>query len=91
MAIAEKSTTVVSTNGRVILPQAIRDSKKWGPGQRLEVRETSEGVLLKPQAIGAPTKFEDVFGCLGIVDHALTDEEMDAAVLAEARRRYGRD
>jgi AbrB family looped-hinge helix DNA binding protein len=80
--------TRVSTKGQVILPKAIRDKRNWAAGTELTVEETAEGVLLRAAPAFAPTKIEDVFGRLGPVDRALTIEEMDEAVAAEARRRY---
>jgi hypothetical protein len=50
-----------------------------------------DGVLLTAGRSFAPTRFEDVFGCLGPVDRPISDEDMSEAVLAEARRRYARD
>jgi len=50
-----------------------------------------DGVLPTAACSLAPTRFEDVFGCLGPVDRTISDEEMSEAVLAEARRRYARD
>ena len=50
----------------VTLPKAIRDQLQWGAGTRLIVEPTADGVLLKLLATAfAPTRPEDVFGCLG--------------------------
>ena len=84
-------TTVVSTKGQVILPKAIRNALAWGPGTRLEVEETDAGVLLRRVALFAPTEMADVFGSLKTDGRARTLEEMDAAVVAEARRRHAGD
>ena len=78
----------MSTKGQVILPKSIRQRRQWGPGTRLTVEDTSDGVLLRPAALFAPARSEDVFGCLAYSGPAKTLEEMDAAVAAEARRRY---
>ncbi|CDX18278.1 Transcriptional regulator, AbrB family [Mesorhizobium sp. ORS 3324] len=91
MAKAEKLITTVSTKGQVILPSAIRKRRDWGAGTRLQVEDTSEGVLLKPAPAFAPTRPEDVFGVLAHSGKPKTLEEMDAGVLAEARRRHARD
>jgi len=91
MAPAEKLTTTVSTKGQVILPSAIRRRREWGAGTRLLVEETAEGVLLKPATAFAETRPEDVFASLPYRDRPKTVEEMDAGVLAEARRRHARD
>ncbi|MGD0187252.1 MAG: AbrB/MazE/SpoVT family DNA-binding domain-containing protein [Roseiarcus sp.] len=90
MANAVRAKTKVSTKGQVILPKAIRDKRKWTPGTELTVEETPEGVLLRSAPLFAPTRFEDVAGMLrgkSPVGRALSIEEMDEAVMAEARRR----
>jgi AbrB family looped-hinge helix DNA binding protein len=84
---SRRLTTIVSTKGQVILPKAIRDHKRWAPGTRLRVDETPEGVVLTPEPLFPPTDVEQVFGCLAYGGPALSIEEMDAAVLAEAKRR----
>ncbi|MES0026024.1 MULTISPECIES: AbrB family transcriptional regulator [unclassified Mesorhizobium] len=91
MAATEKLITTVSTKGQVILPSAIRKRRHWGAGTRLQVEDTPDGVLLRPAPAFAPTRPEDVFGVLPHSGRPKTLEEMDAAVLAEARRRHARD
>jgi AbrB family looped-hinge helix DNA binding protein len=82
--------TKLSTKGQVILPKAIRDRRGWGAGAELIVEERPEGVLLRAAPKIAATKVEDVFGRLGPVDRVVSIEEMDQAVLEEARRRWRR-
>ena len=91
MANVEKLTTTVSTKGQVILPSAIRQRREWGAGTRLIVEETDDGVLLKRAPAFAATRPEEVFGLLPHRGDPKSIEEMDAAVLAEARRRLDRD
>lgn len=91
MAKAASARTRVSTKGQVILPKAIRDKQKWTAGTELTVEETAEGVLLRAAPCFAPTKVEDVAGMLrsrGRINRVVSIEEMNEAVLAEARRRY---
>lgn len=83
--------TTVSTKGQVILPKAIRQRRDWDAGTRLVVEDTPDGVLLKPAPAFAPTRPEDVFGMLPHRGTPKSLEEMDAGVLAEARRRHDRD
>lgn len=83
--------TKISTKGQVILPKAIREKRNWEAGTELAVEETPDGVLLTSVRPFPTTKFEDVFGCLGLVDRTISDEDTQEAVLAEARRRYARD
>lgn len=88
MATSERLTTTVSTKGQVILPKAIRQALRWDAGTRLVAERTQDGVMLKPVPGFAATKPADVFGCLSYGGPAKTLEEMDAGVLAEARRRH---
>ena len=88
-AAPEPTTTVVSTKGQVILPKSIRDHRRWAPGTRLTVEETSEGVILKQAPIFPPTRIEDVAGSLKYDGPPKSLAEMDAAITAEARRRAG--
>lgn len=87
--------TTVSTKGQVILPKAIRQRREWQAGTRLIVEDTAEGVLLKRAPAFAPTRPEQVFALLPHRnDHCGTPisvEDMDAAVLAEARRHHAGD
>ena len=91
MPPADPLTTVVSTKGQVVLPKRIRTTRAWGPGTRLQVEETADGVLLRRGAFFAPTEMADVFGSLKTDGRVRTLEEMDAAVAAEARRRHAGD
>ncbi|MER9961027.1 AbrB/MazE/SpoVT family DNA-binding domain-containing protein [Mesorhizobium sp. M0045] len=91
MAAAEKLVTTVSTKGQVVLPSSIRKRREWDAGTRLLVEDTPDGVLLKPAPVFAETRPQDVFGSLRYSGRPKTLEEMDAGVLAEARRRHARD
>lgn len=88
---SSRSTTVVSTKGQVILPKAIRRHRRWEAGTRLVVEETAEGVLLKADRQFPPTSPDQVFASLPPVDRPRSVDEMDAAVMAEARRRHAGD
>jgi AbrB family looped-hinge helix DNA binding protein len=83
-------TTTVSTKGQVILPKQIREHRKWDAGTELVVEETAEGVLLKPASVFPPTRYEDVRGSLHYQGRPKTLEEMDAAIVAEVKRRHAR-
>ena len=88
MPAQERFTATVSTEGRVVLPKAIRGRLGWEAGTRLVVENTPGGVLLKPVPAFAATRPEDVFGCLSGDGPARSLAEMDAGVLAEAKRRH---
>ena len=91
MAASERLMTTVSTKGQVVLPKTLRDKRAWGTGTRLEVQETSEGVLLKAAPLFPPTRHEDVYGSVKYSGPPVSLEDMDAAITAEAIRRYARD
>ena len=91
MSMPEPLTTTVSTKGQVILPRAIRRALRWEAGMRLVVENTPEGVLLKPAPVFAETRPEDVFGRLACNGAPRTLAEMEAGVLAEAKRRHAGD
>ena len=91
MAQPEPLVTKVSTKGQVILPKAIREQRNWDAGTRLVVENTPDGVLLKRAPVFAATRPGDVFAMLPYNGAPKSFEEMDAAVLAEARRRHDRD
>lgn len=91
MASAGKLTTTISTKGQVILPSAVRKRREWAAGTRLLVEDRPEGVLLKSASTFVETRPEDVFASLPYHGKPKTLEEMDAGVLAEAKRRHARD
>ena len=88
MPAQERLTATVSTKGQVVLPSAIRKRLGWEAGTRLVVEDTPGGVVLKPAPAFAATRPEDVFGCLAASGPPRSLEEMDAGVLAEAKRRH---
>ncbi len=87
----ERSYTVVSTKGQVILPKAIRERRDWPAGTRLVVEETADGVSLRAMDPFVPTTPEDVFGMLPYRGQPKTLRDMDAAIAQEVRRRHARD
>ena len=91
MPRSDPSITTVSTKGQVILPKAIRQRRDWGAGTRLVVEDTPEGILLRRAPVFAATRPEDVYGLFPHAGAPKSLEEMDAAVLAEARRHHDRD
>ncbi len=91
MTAVHKLTVRLSTKGQLILPKAIRQRLRWNAGTRLIVEDTGDGVVLKPAPIFDPASPDEVFGSLKVSGGPKTLEEMDAGVLAEARRRHARD
>jgi len=91
MPSAKKMTVRLSTKGQVILPKSIRQRRRWDAGTRLVIEDTADGVLLKAAPSFKSTRSDEVFGSLKGSGPPKTLEEMDAGVLAEARRRHARD
>lgn len=90
MAVRRILTTVLSTKGQVILPKEVREGRAWGPGTRLEVEQTADGVLLRRAPAFVRTRLDEVVGMLRRPgQRPLSIEDMDAAVAEEARRRAG--
>lgn len=91
MPVHNQLTTTVSAIGHIVLPQAILQSLGWRPGTKLTVENTSEGVLLKPSPVLKETSPSEVFGMLKWTGKPKTLEEMEAGILAEAKRRHEGD
>ena len=88
MTTSVRLTTTVSTKGQVILPKAIRHALQWEAGTRLIVENKREGVLLKPLPAFEETRSNDVFASLAYRGAPKSLEDMEAGILAEARRRH---
>ena len=91
MAGFERTTTVLSTKGQVILPKAVREQLHWEAGTRLVVENTEDGVLLKAAPVFAPARGEDVFGSLRYEGAPKSSAEMDRGIVLEVKRRHARD
>lgn len=80
-------TTIVSVKGQVVLPKATRDEMGWQVGDKLRVQRTPDGVLLSEDHVFPETEMASVFGCLPFEGPVKSIEDMDAAILKEARRQ----
>jgi AbrB family looped-hinge helix DNA binding protein len=90
VAVSDRLTTIVSTKGQVILPKTIRQQRHWEAGTRLTVEDTADGVLLRAATVFPVTRPEDVFASLAFDGRPKTLGEMDAGIVAEAKRRHAR-
>jgi len=82
-------TTRLSSKGQIVLPSSIRKARQWRAGAAFEVRETPEGILLKPLEPQGASRIEDVAGCLK-AKRRVSLAEMKAAVDREAKARHAR-
>jgi AbrB family looped-hinge helix DNA binding protein len=81
-------TTRLSSKGQVILPKSVRDAQHWTQGTEFSIESVGDGVLLRSLKAVAHSRLEDVAGCLPVTGRARTTAEMDAAIVAEVRRRH---
>ena len=82
-----KSTAFVSKEGHIILPNAICDTLGWVPRTRLAIEYARGGLLLKKAPAFAPSAVDTLFGSLRHAGHALSVEDMHAAIVREAADR----
>ena len=81
-------TTRLSSKGQVIIPKTFRSTLHWEPGLELMVIDTGDGLLLKPKAPFAPSELSDVFGMFKGKVAPRTDEEIQAALAQDARKKW---
>lgn len=74
------ATTVLSSKGQIIIPKPLREAHQWKPGQRLEIIESGEGVMLKPTKPFPLTTLAEVAGSLAYKGKAKTLAEMEEAI-----------
>ena len=82
--------TKLSSKGQVVLPKSVRDAHLWQEGTSFAVEEVEGGVLLRPLKPFAPTKIEDLLGCLQYKGKAKSLDEMDQAIAKGVMARSAR-
>jgi bifunctional DNA-binding transcriptional regulator/antitoxin component of YhaV-PrlF toxin-antitoxin module len=87
MSKAAPFRTKISANGGISLPKPVLEAHQWRTGTELVVEVVEQGVLLKAAPLFAPTQVSDVFAALAYSRPPKTQEEIDAAMADEARRR----
>ena len=73
-------TTTLSKEGRISIPKPILALHNWHPGQKLQIIDTDNGVLLKSLPPFAETTLDQITGCLPSHGRVKTIEEMDEAI-----------
>lgn len=74
------TTTSLSSKGQVIIPKPLRSLHNWHPGQKLQVIDTDDGILLKAAQPFEETTLAGVAGCLPYTGKAKTLDEMSEAI-----------
>jgi AbrB family looped-hinge helix DNA binding protein len=76
--------TIVSAKGQVVIPKQVRERLHLAPGDRLEVVERHDGVLLRKPSERSDESFDAITARIrGRVRHVgppLEIEDMDAAI-----------
>ena len=80
-------TTKISSKGQVIIPKALRSRYNWNTGQKLDVIDTGDGILLKPSRSFQKTSLDEVAGILKYSGKPVSLEEMEAAIRKGALER----
>ena len=73
-------TTSLSSKGQVIIPKPLRSRHNWRPGQKLQVIDMKDGVLLKAAQPFPETTLKQVAACLPYHGKAKTLTEIDEAI-----------
>ena len=77
----------LSGKGRVSLPKNILSRYNWNAGQKLQIIDTGDGVLLKSAQPFKPTQLEEVVGILQHTGKPVSLEEMEEAIRQGALER----
>lgn len=73
-------TTRLSSKGQVIIPKIFRNRYNWNSGQKLNVIDTGDGILLKPSRPFKKTEIEQVAGILKYSGKPISIDQMNEAI-----------
>ncbi len=83
-------STTLSSKGQIVIPKAIRRQYELQAGQKLNIIDTKEGILLKPSDSFQETNIEEVAGILSYSGKNISLEEMQAAIATGVKKRKGK-
>jgi bifunctional DNA-binding transcriptional regulator/antitoxin component of YhaV-PrlF toxin-antitoxin module len=72
--------TYLSSEGQVIIPQALRDIHQWAAGQELIAIDVGDGILLKPKKPFQETTLNQVAGYLNYQGNPKSLDELENAI-----------
>jgi len=75
----------LSSKGQIVIPKAIRAAYQWEAGQKLELIDTGDGILLRPKKPFPQTSIEAVAGILKYTGKPKSLEDMEAAIKKGAK------
>lgn len=80
-------STRLSTKGQVVIPLEVRERQGWKAGTELRIEENGSTVILRAAQALPETRLDDLVGCAGYEGPRRSLEDMERAILEEARRR----
>ena len=81
-------TTTLSGKGQIVIPKALRESRRWRPGTRFIVEEITSGILLRPNRTFPLTSPEDGLGCTGYKGPVIKVQDMEQAIQKDIHKRW---
>ncbi|MCP2727097.1 AbrB/MazE/SpoVT family DNA-binding domain-containing protein [Limnofasciculus baicalensis] len=72
--------TRLSSEGKLIIPQAMLDAHRWERGQELIVIDMGDGILIKPKKPFVETTLADVAGCLKYLGKPKSIQDLEEAI-----------
>ena len=82
----ERSTTILSQKGQVVIPKNLRRACGWLPGLRLVVEATPEGLSLRPLEAKRGETASALLGCTGYGGPRRSLAQMETAIRSGARK-----
>ncbi len=77
----------LSSKGNIAIPKEIIARQRWKTGQKLELIDTEEGILLKAVPAFKSTKLDDVASMLWRSGKIVSLKEMEEAIRQGAQER----
>lgn len=72
--------TRLSSEGKLIIPQAMLDAHRWERGQELIVIDLGDGIVIKPKKPFVETTLADVAGCLKYLGKPKNIQDLEDAI-----------
>lgn len=82
------TTVTLSSKGQLVIPKAVREHARLGPGSQLSVRYVDGEIRLTPLAPSPSVTLDEVAGCLARPGRQPLDEaQTRAAIRARLKAR----
>jgi AbrB family looped-hinge helix DNA binding protein len=80
----------ISSKGQLVLPKAVRDAHRLGPGSVVDIESTGDSIVLRPitRKVRKRYTIDEVAGFLKYKGPPVTPEDMERGIVEEARRMW---